>query len=1179
MGEQDAAPMAEPDPEGLAEMLNAFLEAEPEGKERFLLANADSLLHPAAEAMLRNGAADAEARGEADAVSYFRAHADLLTACREQGVEAVFSGLRQAGTSADSRSDVEDMFAELQGLIGEAERQPSRHNFERLVGLCNQLVQATPRRDAPDLWAALQVAKGNALARLGEFTADGATLQQSEAAFHDALKEFDPDRVPQEWASTHFALGVLLLILGNLNGNVATWRRSVTSFHEALNVFTRERAPLEWAMTQNSLGNVLQRLGAFNNDVETLRQSEAAYFQALLERTRERAPMDWAMTKNNVGLLQQSIGEHSGDLNVLARSIDAFQEALTEYSRERAPIQWAMTQNNLGMALRILGDFAGDETILQKSAAAHLTALTEYTRERAPMQWAMTQNNLGNALSRLADLTGDGETLRHAEVAYREALKEHTRECAPMQWAMTQNNLGGVLARLGNFTGDADTLRESEKAFREALKERTRSRAPTDWATTLDNLGSLLSTLGEINADAETLRMSEASYLEALNERTRDRAPMSWAATQFNLGHALVQLGELTSDATSLPRAEVAYREAHETFAIGGDQDKRQRVAGRLARLIANAGRYAEAAAVIEPAIVASDAALLEASRSAAGRGRTVELVGDLYALLSLCRLRGPEQGSAAALIAAEGGRARLLADAFNFDAVRLEEIKDPEIREKIEAADGRRRTLRRRLGFEQTGANAPTQPLSSDERAQLQAELAGTSETYLSLCREHGLVRTPDPPNLDEIRAAVPSGGALVLPVLTEREAFAFVVTEAASEPAVVDLPHLNRRGAVEHLSGEDRWLRAYDRHFRDYGGKNPAAAQQWCSQLAATMAWLWERLMAPIHIHLRDDARLDRGAPVVLLAPGLLGMLPLHAAGPGPDGRVFGDHWTVSYAPSARALAICRNRAKERSGLSPRLLAVLDPDGSLPGARAEEAMLRRRFEGIRVERTILVGKEATLSAVTERLPTATAFHASTHGHHHTTQPTKSGLTMAGKVELTLEDLRHARLAAARLVFLSACESGLAGVRRLPEEFIGLPTGFVQAGAACVIGSLWPIYDHASYLAAERFYKEWLDEQGRERAQPAAALKAALDWLRNVTYGELKTMFPIESGENGDELVLRDGSRFVNASLDAEPEPPMTPPSDGSKPPPGVKLPLGPDDARPFAHPEYWAAFACTGA
>ena len=81
-------------------------------------------------------------------------------------------------------------------------------------------------------------------------------------------------------------------------------------------------------------------------------------------------------------------------------------------------------------------------------------------------------------------------------------------------------------------------------------------------------------------------------------------------------------------------------------------------------------------------------------------------------------------------------------------------------------------------------------------------------------------------------------------------------------------------------------------------------------------------------------------------------------------------------------------------------------------------------------------MGDKATLAAVTERLPAATCFHASTHGHHHPIQPTRSGLKLADG-ELALEDLRHARLKEARLVFLSACESGLAGVHKLPEEFI----------------------------------------------------------------------------------------------------------------------------------------------
>jgi CHAT domain-containing protein len=337
--------------------------------------------------------------------------------------------------------------------------------------------------------------------------------------------------------------------------------------------------------------------------------------------------------------------------------------------------------------------------------------------------------------------------------------------------------------------------------------------------------------------------------------------------------------------------------------------------------------------------------------------------------------------------------------------------------------------------------------------------------------------------------------------------------------------------------------------------------------------LSWIWERFLTPIHLFLRDTARLDRGADVVLMPPGLLSLLPLHAAGPGPDEPTFGDHWTVSYAPSIRALAVCQQRTHARSGPAVPLVAVLDPDGSLPGARAEAAMLTRVFAKADRASTIFVGSEAKLAAVTAQLPTARCFHASTHGSHDVFQPTLSGLRMADG-ELTLDALRHVRLDAARLVFLSACESGLAGVEKLPEEFIGLPAGFVQAGAACVIGSLWPIRDDASFLLATRFYAEWLDADGRERTRPAQALRAATDWLRRVTFAELKTMFEVDRVEGGEALLLRATTRFEPAWFDqAERE------TADAEPSHRISLLLGADDARPFAHPEHWAAFTCTGA
>ena len=304
--------------------------------------------------------------------------------------------------------------------------------------------------------------------------------------------------------------------------------------------------------------------------------------------------------------------------------------------------------------------------------------------------------------------------------------------------------------------------------------------------------------------------------------------------------------------------------------------------------------------------------------------------------------------------------------------------------------------------------------------------------------------------------------------------------------------------------------------------------------------------------------------GAPVVLLAPGLLSLLPLQAAGPGPDGLYFGDHWTVSFAPSVRSLLTCQQRLDARRNLPAKLLAVIDPPSKQPllGAQQEAPMLRQRFE--HAKPIILADTAATLAAVLEHLPSATYFHASTHGSHDWREPTRSGLHLAD-TPLRLEMLRDTKLDSARLVFLSACESGRAGVLQLPDEFIGLPTGFVQAGAACVVGSLWPIRDDAAFLLAGKFYDLHLDERGHERLAPAAALREAQVWLRDLTFADLRKRYPVAKDSAGRPcLLLSTATRFIPVADNPEGR--------------GIALLLGPDDDRPYAGPQHWAAFTVTG-
>ncbi|KCZ54096.1 hypothetical protein HY29_03215 [Hyphomonas beringensis] len=249
---------------------------------------------------------------------------------------------------------------------------------------------------------------------------------------------------PLDWARLKYKQGLALYERGQFDPEPQLLQESVAAYREALKQYTRERVPLKWAMTQNNLGTALQTLGVRGND-DALRDAIAAYREALKERTRERVPLKWATTQNNLGNALLTLGER-GDDDSLHDAIAAYRDALKERTRERVPLEWAMTQNNLGNALLTLGE-RGDDDSLHDAIAAYRDALKERTRERVPLEWAMTQNNLGNALATLGE-RGDDEVLERAVEAYRQALEEFTVERTPYQHGGVSRNLAEAEALL-----------------------------------------------------------------------------------------------------------------------------------------------------------------------------------------------------------------------------------------------------------------------------------------------------------------------------------------------------------------------------------------------------------------------------------------------------------------------------------------------------------------------------------------------------------------------------------------------------------------------------------------------------------------------------------------------------------------------------------------------------------
>jgi CHAT domain-containing protein len=132
--------------------------------------------------------------------------------------------------------------------------------------------------------------------------------------------------------------------------------------------------------------------------------------------------------------------------------------------------------------------------------------------------------------------------------------------------------------------------------------------------------------------------------------------------------------------------------------------------------------------------------------------------------------------------------------------------------------------------------------------------------------------------------------------------------------------------------------------------------------------------------------------------------------------------------------------------------------------------------------------------------------LHFATHGSLNAEQPELSGLVLslfdaAGRPVdgfLRLHEIYNLDLDA-DLVVLSACRTAL-GREVYGEGLIGLTRGFMYAGAARVVSSVWNVDDRASAQLMARLYQAMLTKH----RSPASALRdAQLSMLREARWSD----------------------------------------------------------------------------
>ncbi|MCC3468899.1 MAG: CHAT domain-containing protein [Microcoleus sp. PH2017_06_SFM_O_A] len=807
---------------------------------------------------------------------------------------------------------------------------------------------------------------------------------------------------------------------------------------------------------------------------------------------REPKSEKFAQTQYNLALAYKN-RINGSRVDNLERAIEFDQAALRVYNIKDFPEQWAKTQNNLAIAYsnRINGSRAEN---LERAIDCDEATLKVRTREDFPEDWATTQNNLAIAYKNRIN----GSRAQNLELAIgflEAALTIRTFEDFPEKWAETQNNLANAYSDRINGSR-ADNLERAIELYHNALTVHTREDFPEYWANNQNNLATAYK--NRINGSrANNLEQAICFFKAALTVLNRENFPEYWANNQNNLANAYSDRIN-GSRGDNLERAIEFFNEALTVRTLKDFPLENVKTLSNLGLTYLAKLDYInrknqdtnQKAATLQSAYDTFKTAITGASKlreleSGDETKQKHDLQWDrLYmGMVQVCLDRESNQE---ALLYAEANKARNLAEVI------AQKKETPEV----------------------------LKPITFTEITQL---------------------LTPDT--------------ALIEWYITDKEIITFVVTY----PDVLTV-HRNRQC--------DELIDLVDDYRADY----KQSKTHWQTKLSDYLQRLAEILQITTILP-------SQSTRLILIPHWLLHLFPLHAL-PLTDDEFLLDRFTqgIQYSPSCQLL--------QQITIHPnfdQLLALQNPTSDLPYTDLEVASIAPKF----AISQILPGSEASktnlLEQYLEQLENAHCAHFSCHGSFNADDPLKSFLILSGGIItddsvgvvppclpqategghggtaptnaeenndsvgvvppclpperyvewregktadidkcLTLAEIFGLRFKQCRLVVLSACETALIDTQNR-SDYIGLPTGFLYAGAMGTLASLWAVNDLSTALMMVKFY---------EVLQPGVSIGQALHdtqrWFKSAITSDLlewvegSDSFDGEQKENVTEYLGR---------------------------------------------------------
>jgi CHAT domain-containing protein/tetratricopeptide (TPR) repeat protein len=835
-----------------------------------------------------------------------------------------------------------------------------------------------------------------------------------------------------------------LALIGVRYSWLSDFDRALDSFKQALRVAETAGDQRRQSVNLNNIASVLEDAGQKEEAAEYYKRS-AAFFHAAGDNRRE------ATALNNIALLYKSIGKPHDALEHFGKALD-----LSRLAGDRS--LEGIVLYNMGTIHHSLGNPEQPITRYYADSLAVFRKLGDPGRE------AILLTTIGMAYGQTGEHDKALENLTRA-------LELHRTGGNRSMVAVSLNNIGGVYRARGDLSRALDY-------FEQALSLRREVGDRSGEAVTLSNIGMVHHLLGKLE--------EATGYLEkALAVQQADALDAD--STFFKLAKVHLDRGNLDAASQNIDRA-ISLRES----VRAGIRHRQLRTS-----YFAELREYYQLKIGI----------LMRQHRDHPDRGY-----------------------DAAAFATSEKARARILLEVvrqtgevqIKADQALLNQRR--ELHQRIDrAAMARQAILSRKHTDDELSVSSRAIDDLIDRLEFVEGQLKYADASYNALVESAPL-------GLEEIQQSAMGSNTILLEyALGENESYLWALSQEG-----LSSYQLPRRQVIEDLAR--RVYALLTEPNRRPANESIPARRARLSQAEAeypkAASELAEILLGPV-------APILRGQRLLIVAEGALqyvpfAALPLPASATKKDIPVLVEHEVVSI-PSGSILATMRKQWTGRTP-APKMVAIIaDPvfsledwrvkrqQQNLPAAQALQNDVQRTAQdsgaldaSSRLPRLPLTRSEAEAisslsppgqsrlaldfeatreAAVDHALADYRIVHFATHGLLNSSRPELSGLVFSlvdrnGQPRdgfLRLHEIYNLNLPA-ELVVLSACQTAL-GKEVKGEGLAALTRGFMHAGAARVLASLWKIDDRATSVVMKRFYEGML---GSKRMRPAAALRSA---------------------------------------------------------------------------------------